>query len=166
MALRPAFLRACAARAGLIDFGQSKQLTQPERLAFARLVLALSAARGAELLDVVQALSVEQQLAVSQGLDEIGIRLGPGSLGLRVRMAFGMFDTRGRCAALCCLIWLSLLCACTDSNIDVRPVRPLSCTPCPLCAICASSCGSTHAACWPSGYAMQQLADWLGVCGF
>ena len=88
---------AVHARAGLIDFGQSKQLTQPERLAFARLVLALSEAKSADLLRVVEALSLEQQLAVSQGLDEIGVRLGPGTLGLRVRMAFGMFDTRGRC---------------------------------------------------------------------
>ena len=39
--------------AGLIDFGQSKQLTEAERLAFARLVLALSAAEGAELLEVL-----------------------------------------------------------------------------------------------------------------
>ena len=40
--------------AGLIDFGQSKQLTEEERLAFARLVLALSAAEGAELLEVMR----------------------------------------------------------------------------------------------------------------
>ncbi|CAK0783630.1 hypothetical protein CVIRNUC_006829 [Coccomyxa viridis] len=81
---------------GLIDFGQSKQLTEEERLAFARLVIAMSKAEGAELLDVVKALEPAQQQAVSQGLQDIGIRLGEGELGLRVRMAYGMFDTRGR----------------------------------------------------------------------
>ena len=59
---------------GLIDFGQSKQLTEEERLAFARLVIAMSKAEGAELLDVVKALDPAQQLAVSQGLQDIGIR--------------------------------------------------------------------------------------------
>ena len=47
---------------------------------------------------VVGALSGPQQLAVSQALDDTGVRLGPGPLALRVRMAYGMFDTRGRCA--------------------------------------------------------------------
>ena len=47
---------------------------------------------------VVGALSGPQQLAVSQALDDMGVRLGPGPLSLRVRMAYGMFDTRGRCA--------------------------------------------------------------------
>ena len=46
---------------------------------------------------VVGALSGPQQLAVSQALDDTGVRLGPGPLSLRVRMAYGMFDTRGRC---------------------------------------------------------------------
>ena len=59
---------------GLIDFGQSKQLTEEERLAFARLVIAMSKAEGAELLDVVKALEPAQQQAVSQGLQDIGIR--------------------------------------------------------------------------------------------
>ncbi|CAL8461942.1 g1473 [Coccomyxa elongata] len=81
---------------GLIDFGQSKQLTEEQRLAFARLVLALSAAGSAELLTVVEALSIPQQQQISVAIDNIGIRLGKGSLGLRVRMAYGMFDTRGR----------------------------------------------------------------------
>lgn len=82
--------------AGLIDFGQSKQLTEEQRLSFARLVLALSAAGSAELLTVVEALSIPQQQQISEAIDNIGIRLGKGSLGLRVRMAYGMFDTRGR----------------------------------------------------------------------
>ena len=60
--------------AGLIDFGQSKQLTEEQRLAFARLVIALSRADGAELLDVVKALDVKQQEAISQGLEDIGIK--------------------------------------------------------------------------------------------
>ena len=62
------------ARAGLIDFGQSKQLSEEQRLAFARLVLAMSAAEGTDLLDVAKALSVPQQVAVAQGLEAIGIR--------------------------------------------------------------------------------------------
>ena len=61
---------------GLIDFGQSKQLTEEERLAFARLVIAMSKAEGAELLEVVMALDASQQQAVSQGLQDIGIRSG------------------------------------------------------------------------------------------
>ena len=52
--------------AGLIDFGQSKQLSEQQRLAFARLVLALSAAEGAELLQVVSALTQEQQQLISK----------------------------------------------------------------------------------------------------
>ncbi len=60
--------------AGLIDFGQSKQLSDEQRLAFARLVLAMSAAEGADLLDVAKAMSVPQQMAVAQGLEAIGIR--------------------------------------------------------------------------------------------
>jgi ABC-type hemin transport system ATPase subunit len=51
---------------GLIDFGQSKQLSEQQRLAFARLVLALSAAEDAELLQVVSALDEEQQQAISE----------------------------------------------------------------------------------------------------
>ncbi len=71
-------LRECLSQphvpAGLIDFGQSKQLSDEQRLAFARLVLAMSAAEGAELLDVAKAMSVPQQMAVAQGLEAIGIR--------------------------------------------------------------------------------------------
>lgn len=52
--------------AGLIDFGQSKQLSEEQRLAFARLVLALSAAEGAELLEVVSALTNDQQRLISE----------------------------------------------------------------------------------------------------
>lgn len=62
------------ARAGLIDFGQSKQLSDEQRLAFARLVLSMSAADGADLLDVAKAMSVPQQVAVAQGLEAIGIK--------------------------------------------------------------------------------------------
>lgn len=64
----------CWSGAGLIDFGQSKQLSEEQRLAFARLVIALSKADGAELLDVVKALDVPQQEAISQGLQDIGIK--------------------------------------------------------------------------------------------
>ena len=60
--------------AGLIDFGQSKQLSDEQRLSFARLVLAMSAADGADLLDVAKAMSVPQQSAVAQGMEAIGIR--------------------------------------------------------------------------------------------
>ena len=43
-------------------------------MAFARLVIALSAANGAELLEVVKALDLQQQEAISQGLEDIGIK--------------------------------------------------------------------------------------------
>ena len=69
------------AHAGLIDFGQAKQLSDEQRLAFARLVLAMSAADGADLLDVVKAMTVPQQEAVSQGLEDIGIRWALPNLG-------------------------------------------------------------------------------------
>ena len=38
-------------------------------------------------------------LAMTHGLFS-ACRLGEGELGLRVRMAYGMFDTRGRCQSL------------------------------------------------------------------
>lgn len=63
-------------------------------------MLALSAAGSAQLLKVVEALDVTQQQLIAGGMDAIGIRLGEGPLGLRVRMAYGMFDTRGRCGLL------------------------------------------------------------------
>jgi len=47
--------------AGLLDYGQAKQLANSQRLAFAWLVVALSAAADAPLLGVLDALSPSQQ---------------------------------------------------------------------------------------------------------
>lgn len=51
-----------SARAGLLDYGQAKQLANTERLAFARLVIALSAAGDASLPGVLAALTPLQQV--------------------------------------------------------------------------------------------------------
>ncbi|KAK9817253.1 hypothetical protein WJX72_011900 [[Myrmecia] bisecta] len=66
---------------GLIDYGQSKQLSEEARLNFAKLIMAM--ADGSE-----------QQ--VSQAVSELGIQTAAGTDALRSEMAFGMFDTRGR----------------------------------------------------------------------
>ncbi|KAK9834339.1 hypothetical protein WJX81_008600 [Elliptochloris bilobata] len=81
---------------GLLDFGQAKQLARPQRLAFARLLVALAAAGNATLEGVLLRLTPLQQAEVSAALAGLGIRTGPGLESLRVRIAYGMFDTRGR----------------------------------------------------------------------
>ena len=81
--------------AGLLDFGQSKQLTEASRLAFGRLILALAAAGRAPLMGVRSALSPRQQAEIAARLHDIGIRTADGPVGLRAQMAYGMFDTRG-----------------------------------------------------------------------
>ena len=80
------------ARIGLIDYGQSKQLPEAERLAFAALLLEL----GRERADVRPA-------AVTRCLADLGLRFErEDNQALMTKMAFGMFDTRTshRCAAL------------------------------------------------------------------
>ncbi|EIE21462.1 ABC1-domain-containing protein [Coccomyxa subellipsoidea C-169] len=72
------------ARIGLIDYGQSKQLPEAERLAFAALLLEL----GRERADVRPA-------AVTRCLADLGLRFErEDNQALMTKMAFGMFDTR------------------------------------------------------------------------
>ncbi len=68
--------------AGLLDYGQAKQLANAQRLAFARLVVALSAAANAPLLGVLDALSPSQQA-------RRGRPLSPSSAAPRRRFACG-----------------------------------------------------------------------------
>ena len=65
----------------MIDYGQSKQLPLRSKLAFAQLIHDLD--DGDE----------DNILAALQGL---GVKLQAGSPALASRMAYGMFDTRGR----------------------------------------------------------------------
>lgn len=69
------------AKIGLIDYGQSKQLPMSSKLAFAHLVHALDEQN-------------DEQIATA--LSSLGVVLGEGSPALASRMAYGMFDTRGR----------------------------------------------------------------------
>ena len=68
---------------GLIDYGQSKQLTLPTRLAFARLILEM--AKGRKNCD---------SKAVSTRMHEMGLEFDNNdNLNIQAMMAFGMFDT-------------------------------------------------------------------------
>ncbi|KAK9908263.1 hypothetical protein WJX75_005060 [Coccomyxa subellipsoidea] len=72
------------ARIGLIDYGQSKQLPEAERLAFAALLLEL----GRERRDVRPA-------DMARCLADLGLRFERSdNEALMTKMAFGMFDTR------------------------------------------------------------------------
>eukprot|EP00884_Botryococcus_braunii_P022387 jgi/Botrbrau1/8832/Bobra.0335s0019.1 len=81
---------------GLLDYGQSKQLPDAERLNFARLVIALAEAEGARLWDVNEKLTPQQQGDVADCIRALGIETEGGRQNLLVLMAYGMFDTRGR----------------------------------------------------------------------
>ena len=70
-------------KVGLIDYGQSKQLDESTRLAFARLVLEMT--RGRQNADPV---------AVSSRLHQMGLEFdNDDNLRIQSMMAFGMFDT-------------------------------------------------------------------------
>jgi len=76
-------------RIGLLDYGQSKQLTVNERLAFAQLVVALSRGHRHD--------KSGNDEEISRCLDDLGIVIGGGAdAATRTELAFGMFDTRGR----------------------------------------------------------------------
>lgn len=66
---------------GLIDYGQSKQLPDPYRAAFAQLVLALDKGDNA---------------AIATALRGVGVVTEREEAPLQARLAYGMFDTRGR----------------------------------------------------------------------
>ncbi len=67
--------------AGLLDFGQAKQLSQSLRWDFSRLILALDDGDEAQ---------------ISHALGKVGVTTERDDIALRSEMAFGMFDTRGR----------------------------------------------------------------------
>ncbi|KAL6759162.1 hypothetical protein V8C86DRAFT_2580560 [Haematococcus lacustris] len=70
------------ARIGLLDYGQSKQLTPEQRLGLAQLILQLHKNASEE--------------AVSKALADVGVATARDDVPLRAEMAFGMFDTRGK----------------------------------------------------------------------
>jgi len=74
-------LVAQGARIGLLDYGQSKQLSEQQRKAFARLVLAMHKGNAAKISEV---------------LGELGVVTENADASLRTEMAYGMFDTRGK----------------------------------------------------------------------
>ena len=69
------------AKIGLIDYGQSKQLPLSSKLAFAQLIHALDEGDDAQ---------------IGAALSGLGVVLGKGPPATASRMAYGMFDTRGR----------------------------------------------------------------------
>ncbi len=69
------------AKIGLIDYGQSKQLPLTSKLAFAQLI---------------HALDEQDDGQIGQALSKLGVVLEAGEPALASRMAYGMFDTRGR----------------------------------------------------------------------
>ena len=68
-------------RIGLLDYGQSKQLPDESRLAFAELVLALWSGDNPR---------------ISAAMYGLGVITEKGAEATRCKMAYGMFDTRGR----------------------------------------------------------------------
>ncbi len=68
-------------RIGLLDYGQSKQLPEKSRLAFAELVLALKSGDNPR---------------ISAAMYDLGIITEKGAEEIRCKMAYGMFDTRGK----------------------------------------------------------------------
>lgn len=68
---------------GLIDYGQSKQLDNKTRLAFASLILEMT--RGKAAADPI---------VVSKRLQQMGLEFdNDDNLKIQAMMAFGMFDT-------------------------------------------------------------------------
>ncbi|GLI59949.1 hypothetical protein VaNZ11_002002 [Volvox africanus] len=68
-------------RVGLLDYGQSKQLPDEKRMAFAELVLALNRGHASE---------------ISAALGDLGVVTERKDPDIRTEMAYGMFDTRGK----------------------------------------------------------------------
>ena len=84
---------AAGGKIGLLDYGQSKQLPDAERLAFAALLLEMAGGKGAAKPERVAA-----------ALQALGLRFARVDERLMTKMAFGMFDTQTshRCAPGCC----------------------------------------------------------------
>lgn len=70
-------------RVALLDYGQSKQLPETDRLAFARLVLTME--KGYQRADGP---------TVAKALHELGLRFSKDDIDIQKKMAYGMFDTR------------------------------------------------------------------------
>jgi hypothetical protein len=68
-------------KVGLIDYGQSKQLPDDARIAFAKLIVALDK---------------QDKPAINQAMWALGVVTPRDDEELRSKMAYGMFDTRGR----------------------------------------------------------------------
>ena len=79
--------RRAGGRIGLLDFGQSKQLPERERLAFAALIAELARGR--------RGAGAARPERVLQRLSDLGLRFERRDARLATRMAFGMFDTDG-----------------------------------------------------------------------
>ncbi|GIL83202.1 hypothetical protein Vretifemale_12058 [Volvox reticuliferus] len=80
-------------RVGLLDYGQSKQLPDEKRRAFAELVLALNRGRAGE---------------ISAALGDLGVVTERNDPEIRTEMAYGMFDTRGK-VRLAVRAWIFVL---------------------------------------------------------
>eukprot|EP00798_Chlamydomonas_sp_ICE-L_P027624 gene27624-7261_t len=66
---------------GLLDYGQSKQLSDHHRVTYAKLVLALN--KG-------------DRAAIAKGLADLGVETGPTDLKTLADMSYSMFDTVGK----------------------------------------------------------------------
>lgn len=75
----PAPPREPCIAAGLVDFGQCKQLPLATQLGFAELLLHLGAAGNAPLLQVADVLDHGQSAAIAGALSKLGIETGEGS---------------------------------------------------------------------------------------
>ena len=92
-------------KVGLIDYGQSKQVTRAEQEALARLFVAMAKAKDAPLSEVVSALDDAQSDEVAAAFKALGIVTEVTPLGLAsglserdliLNTAFRMWDSRGR----------------------------------------------------------------------
>lgn len=70
-------------RVALLDYGQSKQLPEADRLAFARLILTMEKGHGRA-----------DAPAVAGALRELGLQFSKDDIDIQKKMAYGMFDTR------------------------------------------------------------------------
>ena len=70
-------------RVALLDYGQSKQLPEEDRLAFARLILTMD--RGYAKADAAD---------VARAMHDLGLRFSKDDATILKKMAYGMFDTR------------------------------------------------------------------------
>ena len=91
MVLGKSGLARGSGRVALLDYGQSKQLPERERVAFAALLLAL--APGFRRAD---------ERVVADRLHELGLRFSKDEPQTLKRMAYAMFDTRCSYRYSCC----------------------------------------------------------------